>query len=89
MNSEETIKQAGSMAAELRRGKHVAATLALPDLLEAVMQTAPAAEQAALQGLIHALLVCQEKRDWTGMADYLEFELPTLLGSAPLIGQAA
>ena len=83
MKTKTLIERAGELASELRRGKHVGAVEALPALLEDVMQH-HAADQNALPGLIAALLGCQERRDWTAMADYLGYELPTILGSVPL-----
>lgn len=83
MKTDTLLERAAKLAGELRRGKHVGAVDALPGLLEDVMQH-PSADQTALPGLIAALLSCQERRDWTGMADYLGYELPTILGRQPL-----
>ncbi|HBR95910.1 MAG TPA: hypothetical protein DD979_00835 [Gammaproteobacteria bacterium] len=82
MNKESLIRQAATLASQFREAKHVAAVQQLPELLEKVMQHR-AADPASLPDLIAALLACQERRDWTGMADYLSYELPTVLGSTP------
>lgn len=37
---------------------------------------------AQLHQLLTAVLQCQQNRDWSGLADYLEYELQDLLATA-------
>lgn len=59
--------------------------LALVALLESVAARHgefTAAQQVELARLIKAILACQERQDWLGIADYLEWELRQLLSTA-------
>ncbi|WP_139459756.1 hypothetical protein [Aeromonas veronii] len=60
-----------ALAHQFRLGQSVAASQALPELLQEVFT-----EQGNLPpGLVAALLQCQERQDWLGLADYLEYEV--------------
>ncbi|MEH8261561.1 hypothetical protein [Aeromonas veronii] len=60
-----------ALANQFRLGQSVAASQALPELLQEVLT-----EQGNLPpGLVAALLQCQKRQDWLGLADYLEYEV--------------
>ncbi|EIS3739901.1 hypothetical protein LO908_002266 [Aeromonas hydrophila] len=65
------ITRITALAHQFRLGQSVAASQALPELLQEVVT-----EQGNLPpGLVAALLQCQERQDWLGLADYLEYEV--------------
>lgn len=73
---------AGALAAMLREGRDEEACFEcgrMLQLLMPLMANLPAELQSSLLLLAKQLLQCQERHDWTGMCDYLEFELPALL----------
>lgn len=77
------ITRLTALAHQFRLGQSVAASQALPELLQEVLT-----EQGYLPpGLVAALLQCQERQDWLGLADYLEYEvvhcLSTPAGDTP------
>ncbi|HHQ4592457.1 TPA: hypothetical protein ACSP2D_001707 [Aeromonas veronii] len=77
------ITRLTALAHQFRLGQSVAASQALPELLQAVLT-----EQGNLPpGLVAAMLQCQERHDWLGLADYLEYEavhsLSTPAGHTP------
>ncbi|MCE9955449.1 hypothetical protein D3C87_1719160 [compost metagenome] len=60
-----------ALAHQFRLGKSVAATQTLPTLLQETLT-----ERGGLPTeLVAAMLLCQERQDWLGLADYLEYEL--------------
>ena len=66
----------------LRLGRSVEAGLRLADYLERVLtglQEQPNQEiTRQLPVLLAAILACQERQDWLGLADYLDYELQQL-----------
>lgn len=60
-----------ALAHQFRLGQSLAASQTLPGLL----QEALTARGSLLPELIAALLRSQERQDWLGLADYLEYEL--------------
>jgi len=75
------ITRITALAHQFRLGQSVAASQILPVLLQEVFT-----EQGSLPpDLIASLLYSQERQDWLGLADYLEYELVhTLTESPPL-----
>lgn len=69
-----------ALAHQFRLGESVAATQTLPTLLQAILT-----ERGMLPAeLVTAMLQCQERQDWLGLADYLEYELVQTLNSTNL-----
>lgn len=74
-------KEANDLALKIRLGHNVEAGLMLVTYLEqlvAVYPKFPAEQQRQFQSIISAMLACQERQDWIGLADYLEYELQQL-----------
>ena len=75
-------REATELAVLLRLGRNVEAGLRLADYLERVLtglQEQPNAKiNQQLPPLLEAILACQEKQDWLGLADYLDYELQQL-----------
>ncbi len=75
-------QQAQALALQFRLGLTTQASLDLANLAgQLITQFAEKTPQhgALLQQILTALLQCQQKRDWLGLADYLEYELQQLL----------
>lgn len=76
------IVAANQTASKLRLGKNVEASLELVDLLDDVVSqligSAPELQQQ-IKYVISQILQCQERQDWLGLADYLQYELVHLL----------
>ena len=69
------ITRITALAHQFRLGQSVAASQILPVLLQEVFT-----EQGSLPpDLIASLLYSQERQDWLGLADYLEYELVHIL----------
>ncbi|HGY5237543.1 TPA: hypothetical protein ACNV64_002194 [Aeromonas salmonicida subsp. pectinolytica] len=65
------ITRIRTLAHQFRLGQSLAASQSLPGLLQEALT-----ERGALPPeLIAALLRSQERQDWLGLADYLEYEL--------------
>lgn len=62
------------IAGQYRLGYHVEAGLLLPDVLEQVIESS-AVDQTCLGESVYELLAAQQRRDWLGMADVIEYEL--------------
>jgi hypothetical protein len=66
-----------------RLGRDVEAVLLMVELFEQLMPvfalTSPA-EQQTWAHLLMQMLGCQEAQNWLGLADFLQYELPELLG---------
>ncbi len=74
-------KDANNLALKVRLGLNVEAGLMLVTYLEqlvAVYPKFPVEQQRQFQSILSAMLVCQERQDWIGLADYLEYELQQL-----------
>lgn len=74
-------KECITLAHSFRLGHHVESALLLPTLIEQVLQAIPSAHHNEAVTIISALLACQERHDWLGLADWLEGELTALLQS--------
>lgn len=69
-----------------RLGRDVEAALTMVDVFEKAQQclaSAPAEVQQVWAQLLLQMLECQERQDWLGLADSMEYELVDLLGSVP------
>lgn len=74
--SNELRDQLGALAIRFRRGETVATSHEMVAVLEAMIAIdATAAAQAELSAILGAALACQQREDWLGLADYLDFEL--------------
>ena len=77
--------QCRQCAALFRLGRDVEAALTMVDVFEQVQQCLASAPANVRQGwalLLTSMLACQERQDWLGLADYLEYELVELLETA-------
>lgn len=74
-------KEANDLALKIRLGHNVEAGLMLVTYLEqlvTVYPKFPVEQQRQFQSILSAMLACQERQDWIGLADYLEYELQQL-----------
>ncbi len=74
-------KKANDLALKIRLGHNVEAGLILVNYVEqlvAAYPLLPAKQQRDFQSILSAMLACQERQDWIGLADYLEYELQQL-----------
>lgn len=70
-----------------RLGRDVEAALTMVDVFEKAQQclaSAPVEVQQVWAQLLMQMLDCQERQDWLGLADYMEYELIELLESVPV-----
>lgn len=67
------------LARRFRLGHSVESLQRLAPLLEQVMAALPPAQLTAASHCIAAMLACQERQDWLGLADWLEYEFTALL----------
>jgi len=74
------ITKAIALAHQFRLGESVTALQTLPTLLQDILTT----RGMLPPELVAAMLQCQERQDWLGLADYLEYELVQLLDSTDL-----
>lgn len=73
---------ADALAGMLRAGQDEAACYECGRMLQLLIPFMPqmsAGVQGEMLALSKLLLQCQERHDWFGLCDYLEFELPVLL----------
>jgi hypothetical protein len=66
-------------------GRDVEAALTMVDRFEDVQRllaTAPQDVQRQWAQVLTHMLACQERQDWLGLADFMEYELIDLLHSA-------
>lgn len=81
---EECRRVALELALEFRLGKNTQAALEMAEMVNTLIAIFPTTAPASVQQLGHILgqiLQCQERHDWLGLADYLEYELQELLQS--------
>ena len=82
-------KKANDLALKIRLGHNVEAGLILVTYLEQLVAEYPKfpiEQQRQFQSILSSMLACQERQDWIGLADYLEYELQQLfteLNSVP------
>lgn len=76
------IDTARHCARLFRLGRDIEASLSMVDLIDTampLMTSRPATEQAEWTRVLSAILGCQERQDWLGVADWLEVELVELV----------
>ncbi|MFJ5300331.1 hypothetical protein ACIQAL_27885 [Pseudomonas sp. NPDC088368] len=79
------IDTARHCARLFRLGRDIEASLKMVDLIDnamPLMASRAAAEQAEWTRVLSAILTCQERQDWLGVADWLEVEFVGLIGQA-------
>ncbi len=75
-------QQAMETAINFRIGQNIKAQRALPLLIQQLIQSFPkenAHQVQLLRLIVQGIHEAQEKHDWLGLADYLEYELQELL----------
>ncbi len=80
------IGECRQCAGLFRLGRDVEAALLMVDVFEGAQQlllSAPTDIQQMWAQLLLQMLDCQERQDWLGLADYMEYELLDLLESIP------
>jgi len=80
------IGECRQCAVLFRLGRDVEAALSMVDFFEGAQQwllSAPADAQQMWAQVLTQMLDCQERQDWLGLADYMEYELVELLQSVP------
>ncbi|WP_339432614.1 MULTISPECIES: hypothetical protein [unclassified Pseudomonas] len=78
------IGECRQCAGLFRLGRDVEAGLSMVDVFEGAQQlllSAPADVQQMWAQVLTQMLDCQERQDWLGLADYMEYELLDLLES--------
>ncbi|MFY0730981.1 hypothetical protein [Pseudomonas sp. NFX15] len=87
MNSQgKSIEQYRQCAVLFRLGRDVEAALNMVDLFDEAQRLflqAPRDVQQVWAALLGQMLACQERQDWLGLADFMEYELVDLLESLP------
>lgn len=81
---EQCINECRQCAELFRLGRDVEAALKMVDVFDEVQRLLLAAPQDAQQSWAYVLtrmLACQERQDWLGLADFMEYELIDLLES--------
>ncbi|KIF63563.1 hypothetical protein ACKUG4_21920 [Pseudomonas glycinae] len=76
------IEECHQCAALFRLGRDVEAALTMVDVFEGAQQSllsAGAQTQQVWAQLLTQMLECQERQDWLGLADFMEYELIQLL----------
>ncbi|KPA88675.1 hypothetical protein [Pseudomonas fuscovaginae] len=79
---EYSIGEARRCSALFRFGRDVEAALVMVEVfdgIQALLQQAPAEVQQTWTQLLVSMLDCQERQDWLGLADTLQYELVELL----------
>lgn len=81
-NPASIITEACRCADLFRLGRDIEAALVMVELIDTAMPlfaTRPTAEQHACSQVLGAILDCQERQDWIGLADWLEVEFVGML----------
>ncbi|AXJ03938.1 hypothetical protein CFN16_07225 [Pseudomonas fluorescens] len=76
------VEECRQCAGLFRLGRDVEAALAMVDVFEGAQQSlvlAGAPTQLTWAQLLKQMLECQERQDWLGLADFMEYELIQLL----------
>ena len=79
------VDECHQCAGLFRLGRDVEAALTMVDVFEQAQQclsSAPIEIQQAWAQVLMQMLDCQERQDWLGLADSMEYELVELLESA-------
>ncbi len=81
---EQCVNGCRRCAGLFRLGRDVEAALTMVDLFDEAQQllaTVPQDVQLHWAQLLTQMLACQERQDWLGLADFMEYELIDLLQS--------
>lgn len=70
-----------ALANQFRLGLSLDAALELPPLMKSLLPILSSAAQHQLPQIMSAILACQEREDWLGLADWLEYELISVLSN--------
>ncbi|WP_192563987.1 hypothetical protein [Pseudomonas gozinkensis] len=76
------VDECHQCAGLFRLGRDVEAALTMVDVFEGAQQSllsADAQTQQIWAQLLTQMLECQERQDWLGLADFMEYELMQLL----------
>ncbi|HEY0285630.1 MAG TPA: hypothetical protein VGC62_01230 [Pseudomonas sp.] len=76
------VRDAQHCANLLRLGRDIEAALIMVELIDTAMPLftqRPAQEQQQWAQVLNAILACQERQDWIGVADWLEVEFVAVL----------
>ncbi|MFC3944803.1 hypothetical protein CCU68_08175 [Pseudomonas gingeri NCPPB 3146 = LMG 5327] len=79
---EYSLKEAWRCSALFRFGRDVEAALVMVELfdgVQALLSEASSVHQQAWTRLLLLMLGCQERQDWLGLADTLQYEMIELL----------
>lgn len=79
-----------ALAKRFRLGLNLDAALELPPLMKSLLPLLPTLSPAAqrqLPQVMSAILACQEREDWLGLADWLEYELLCVLSDPAPAGK--
>lgn len=81
---QQCVDECRQCAGLFRLGRDVEAALSMVDVFERAQQllvSAPAEVQQMWAQVLTQMLDCQERQDWLGLADYMQYELVELLES--------
>ena len=84
---EQCVDECRQCAGLFRLGRDVEAALTMVDVFEQAHQSLSSASvdiQQAWAQVLMQMLDCQERQDWLGLADWMEFELIEVLQKARL-----
>ncbi|KAF2393540.1 MULTISPECIES: hypothetical protein [Pseudomonas] len=84
---EQCVDECRQCAGLFRLGRDVEAALAMVDVFDEaqrLLSTAPRDIQLKWTQVLTQMLACQERQDWLGLADFMEYELVDLLESVQL-----
>ncbi|MDI2594537.1 hypothetical protein POF45_24345 [Pseudomonas sp. 681] len=76
------VSQCRQCAGLFRLGRDVEAALTMVDVFDEAQQllvSAPKEIQQSWASVLTQMLACQERQDWLGLADFIEYELVELL----------
>ncbi|MFJ2390060.1 hypothetical protein [Pseudomonas koreensis] len=82
---EQCVDECRQCAGLFRLGRDVEAALDMVEVFEGAQQllmSAPATVQQDWALILTQMLDCQERQDWLGLADWMEYELVELLQKA-------
>ena len=80
------INECNQCGGLFRLGRDVEAALSMVEVFEGaqqLLQSAPADVQQMWAQVLTQMLDCQERQDWLGLADSMEYELIELLTAMP------
>jgi len=78
------VNECRQCAGLFRLGRDVEAALTMVDVFDEaqrLLSTAPREVQQQWAQVLTHMLACQERQDWLGLADFMEYELVDLLGN--------